>query len=123
MNPWLRGYIGRVMGRSATVFALCALLLFGACSNGNTSPELQIDTGSFTEDELRIQIRQMVIAGPRGMQADCVRFAGQSDVQAIRSFTGFNQMANRTPVATPDPDDEIRAAAILRDECKMLFVR
>lgn len=109
--------MGRISAALLVIFL--AVILTMACSGG--SPTLQLGTGPISEDEFLLQIRQNVMARPDVMRRICDDLSELPDVEAIATFTAANYMANGTPVASPDPDGEARAASILRAECDRLM--
>ena len=110
------------MGRFVLLSLIAFMIVFpAACESGDSSEVLQLDTGPFTEDEFLIQIRQNVLARPRVMTRICENLGGLPNAEAVASFTAANYMASRTPIASPDPVGESRAAKILRAECAHLL--
>ncbi len=113
-------YSGLVMGRSlARVVSLVALaLLVNACNGG--SPTLQLSTGAITEDAFRIQIRQTALTQPPSFDILCPLLNDVPVGEVLDRFARVSLFAAQTPVAQADPEDELRAAEILREECESL---
>ena len=93
------------------------LLLLAACSSGGGDAErvLVLPSGDFTEAAFLADLRRNFVGNADGFESLCATFDGLSNREAA-------DVAYRDPERTPTQEsvaeDEERAAALIKGECK-----
>ena len=104
----------------------CILLAVAmmACSgdgDGDGERILRLATGDVTEEEFRMGLRSEVLFLPAARDALCTPIRGLSDEEATDVILLIrDQIVTLEYVQEPDRDDQVRATAILREECDRL---
>lgn len=98
-----------------------ALTLLAACGGGGDDDRvLHLRTGDYTEAELRAELRAQGFT-----EGDCNQLAGLSaeEVQEIMeiAWRDGEDDPDKPVVQTPDPDDDLRQAEIVLEECDRLY--
>ena len=96
------------------------LLLLAACSGGGDATErvLVLGGGDITEVEFRLTVRAAFL---NSTAAICAGLKGLSDEEAADAISKAQADGDLdddlTVVQEADPDDRVRAAAIIKEEC------
>ena len=113
---------------------LLIVLLGAACGSGDDSdqlpdqetgsPTLQLSTGPISENEFRVQVRQLALVQSQSFDSVCGFFSPTANSfsapELLELFQRLNVFTSRTPIAQAVLDDEIRAVEILAEECESL---
>ena len=103
----------------------CILLAVAmmACGGDDGGGEriLRLGAGDVTEEEFRMGLRSEVLFLPTARDALCAPIRGLSDEEATDVILLIrDQLVEIEYVQEPDRDDQVRATAILREECDRL---
>ena len=95
-----------------------ALLLLVACSGGGSDAErvLVLGSGDITESEWRTDMQAFILSEV-GAVTFCERLDGLSNREVADAMVQLSRDAGNERIQEPDPGDEERAAAIMKDEC------
>ena len=95
-----------------------ALLLVAACSGGGGDAErlLVLGRSDITESEFRTDMQAFILSEV-GAATFCARLIGLSDREVADAMVQISREAGNERLQEPDPDDEERAAGIMKEEC------
>lgn len=101
-----------------------AMVVAGAIACGGddgTGPDhvLQLPYGTISQEDLRVEIRQMAVAQPDVLQVMCNGLEQLSASEAVEAFAQLYESPGATPLDS-SRNDEARFAEILGEECRDL---
>jgi hypothetical protein len=95
------------------------LLLVGCGGGSDIERLLVLGGGTFTEAEFRLEVRAGFV-GSLSAESFCAGLEGLSDEEAADVIRIAQEREGATPAQEARPADQVRAATIVKEECKRI---